>query len=72
MEPEGSLPCSQKLINYELVSYGELLAPSLKTQRGGPLLVGCPLLLIQYICRYCPYLEAVSSIRNLRTLHAVV
>jgi hypothetical protein len=41
-------------------------------QVGGPPLVGCPQLLIQYICSYPPYLEGVSSIRNLRTCHAVV
>jgi hypothetical protein len=34
--------------------------------------VGCPLLLIQYIRSYPPYLEAVSSTRNLRKRHAVV
>jgi hypothetical protein len=39
---------------------------------GGPPVVGCPRLLIQYICSYPPYLEAVPSIRNLRTRHAVV
>jgi hypothetical protein len=32
----------------------------------------CPWLLIQYICRYPPYLEAATSIRNPRTRHAVV
>jgi hypothetical protein len=41
-------------------------------QAGGPPLVGCPRLLIQYIRSYPPYLEAVSSIRNLRTRHAAV
>jgi hypothetical protein len=39
---------------------------------GVPPLVGCPRLLIQYIRSYPPYLEAVSSIRNLRASHAVV
>jgi hypothetical protein len=39
--------------------------------RGRPL-VGSLRLPIQYIRRYPPYLEAVSSIRNLRTTHAVV
>jgi hypothetical protein len=37
----------------------------------GPPLVGCPRLLIQYIHSYPPYLEAVSSIRNVRTRHAM-
>jgi hypothetical protein len=41
-------------------------------QAGGPPPVGCPRLLIQYIRSYPPYLEAVSSIHNLRTRHAVV
>jgi hypothetical protein len=41
-------------------------------QAGGPPLIGCPRLLIQYIRSYPPYLEAVSSIRNLRTRHGVV
>jgi hypothetical protein len=42
------------------------------SQAGGPHLVSCPLLLIHYIRSYPPYLEAVSSVRNLRTRHAVV
>jgi hypothetical protein len=41
-------------------------------QAGGPPLVGCPRLLNQYIYSYPPYLEAVSSIHNLRMRHAVV
>jgi hypothetical protein len=41
-------------------------------QDGGPPLFCCPRVLIQYICSYPPYLEGVSSIRNLRTRHAVV
>jgi hypothetical protein len=50
------------------LSYGffygqELLAPPPNTQDGQQPLVGCPRLLIQYIRSYCPYLEAVSSIR---------
>jgi hypothetical protein len=39
---------------------------------GGPTLVGCPRLLIQYIRCYLPYLEAVSSVRGLRKRHVVV
>jgi hypothetical protein len=42
------------------------------SQAGGLPLMGCPRLLSQYIRSYPPYLEAVSSIRNLRTRHAVV
>jgi hypothetical protein len=38
----------------------------------GTPLVGCPRMLIQFIRSYLPYPEAVSSIRNLRTRHAVV
>jgi hypothetical protein len=44
--------------------------PNLKSE--GPPLVGCMLLLIHHIRRHPPHLEAVSSIRNLRTRHAVV
>jgi hypothetical protein len=45
---------------------------SLPTHPQGLPLVGCPRLLIEYICSYPPYLEAVASIRHLRTRHAVV
>jgi hypothetical protein len=41
-------------------------------QPGGAPLVGSPRLLIQYIRSYPPYLEAVSSIRNLRACHVVM
>jgi hypothetical protein len=44
----------------------------LNAQAGGPPLVVCPRLLIQYIRSYPPYLEGVSSNRNLRTRHAIV
>jgi hypothetical protein len=46
-----------------------VVSPTLNPQAGGPPLVGCPRLLIQYIRRY---LEGDSSIRNLRTRHVVV
>jgi hypothetical protein len=46
--------------------------PPPNTQAGGPPPVGCPRLLIQYIRRYPPHLESVSSICNPRTRHAVV
>jgi hypothetical protein len=49
-----------------------VLSPTPNSQAGGPPLVGCPRLLILYILSYLPYLEAVSSICNLRTRHAVV
>jgi hypothetical protein len=38
----------------------------------GPPIVGCTRLLIQYIGSYNPYLKAFTSIRNLRTRHAMV
>jgi hypothetical protein len=41
-------------------------------QAVGPPPVGSPRLLIQYIRSYPPYQEAVSSIHNVRTRHAVV
>jgi len=48
--------------------YGEeLFSPSHNHQAGGSLLVGCPRLLIRP-----SNLEAISSIRNPRTCHAVV
>jgi hypothetical protein len=43
--------------------------PSPNPQDEGPPIVDCLLLLIQRIPRHCPYLEAVSSIRNLRKGH---
>jgi hypothetical protein len=49
-----------------------VVSPLPNPQAGGPPLVGCPRLLIQYIRSYPPYLDAFSSIRNLRTRHAVV
>jgi hypothetical protein len=73
MEPEGSLPCSQEppnstpfvIFRSKLIFQGdELLDPRPTPQTGGPPLVGCPRLLIQYNRSYPPYLEAASSIRN--------
>jgi hypothetical protein len=49
-----------------------VVRPPPNPQAGGPPPVGCPRQLIQYIRCYPPYLEAVSSICNLRTRHAVV
>jgi hypothetical protein len=51
---------------------GRVVSPPPNPQAGGPPTVGCPRLLIQDIRSYPPYLEAVSSIRNPRTRHAVV
>jgi hypothetical protein len=49
-----------------------VVSPPPNPQAGGPAPVGCPRLLIQYIRSYPPYLEAVSSIHNLKMCHAVV
>jgi hypothetical protein len=49
-----------------------VVSPTPDNQAGGPLLIGWPRLRIQYIRSYPPYTEAISSIRNLRTRHAVV
>jgi hypothetical protein len=49
-----------------------VFSPTPNPQAGGPPLVGCPRLLIQYIRSCPPKLEGVSSIRKLRTRHAVV
>jgi hypothetical protein len=52
----------------KLIFYGEeLLAPRLS-----PKLEDHPFSVFQYTRSYPPYLETVSSIRNLRTRHAVV
>jgi hypothetical protein len=66
---QGIRPGPRLLVVFrnKLIFYGEQL---LNLQAGGPSLVGCPRLLIQYIRSYPPY--HVSSIRNLRTRHAVV
>ncbi|KAJ4444965.1 hypothetical protein ANN_06764 [Periplaneta americana] len=63
-EPPGSL----KVIHVR----GQRTCLSPNPQAGGPPLIGCPRLLIQYIRRYPPYLEAVSSIRKLRTRHTEI
>jgi hypothetical protein len=57
--------------NFFFLRWG-VVRPTPNSQAGGPPLVGCLRLLIQYIRSYPPYLEAISSIRNLRTRHAVV
>jgi hypothetical protein len=49
-------------IRNKLIFYGEeLLATRSTPPAGGPPLVGCPRLLIQYILSYPPYLEDVFS-----------
>jgi hypothetical protein len=47
-----------------------VVSPTPNPQAGGPPLDGC--LQLEYICSYLPYLEAVSSIHNLRMRHAMV
>jgi hypothetical protein len=49
-----------------------VFSPHANPQPGGPLLVGSPLLHIQYIHSYSVCLEAVSTIRNLRTRHSML
>jgi hypothetical protein len=44
-----------------------IVNPMANPQAGVPPLIGCPRLLIQYNRSCPPYMEAVSSIRNLRT-----
>ena len=46
----------RKMVNFLL---WRVVSTSSKAQAGGPPLVGCPWLLIQYICSYPLYLEAV-------------
>jgi hypothetical protein len=72
---QGIRPGPRLLVVFrnKLIFYGEEeLAPRPTPQAGGPPHVGCPRLLIQYIRSYPPKLEGVSSLRNLRTRHAVV
>jgi hypothetical protein len=57
----------RKRLIFTVMSY-----PHSQPPNWGPPLVGCPPLLIQYIRSYPSYPEAVFSIRNLRTRHAVV
>jgi hypothetical protein len=82
MEPEGSFPYSQEPATGpypepdESSPYHQILflsvSPTPNNPNGGPPLVFCPRLLIQYIRSYLPYLEAVSSIRNLKTRQAMI
>ena len=50
---------------------GGVVSTSPNPQAGGPPLVGCPRLLIQFIRSYL-HIGGRSSIRNLKTRHAVV
>jgi hypothetical protein len=55
--------------NNKLLSFlrWALVSPTPNHQAGGPPLVGCPRLLIQYVRSYPTYTEAASSIPKLRT-----
>jgi hypothetical protein len=50
--------------------YGEMSGPTDIQYIGGPLPVGCSLLLSQYICNYPLYSDAVSFSHSMQTLHA--
>jgi hypothetical protein len=72
MKPGSSLPCLQEPNRGQVQHcffYDELLFTA-QHQAGGLPLVGCPPVFIKkniYICSYFIYLEAIFSIRNLRT-----
>jgi hypothetical protein len=72
---QGIRPDPRLLMNFRnkliFLRWG-VVSPTPNPTAGGPPLVGCPRLLIQYIHSYSSYLEAVSSICNLRTRHVVV
>jgi hypothetical protein len=55
-----------------LFSRRGIVSPTPNPQAGGPPFAVCPRLLIHYFRTYPPYLEGVSSIRNLRTRRAVM
>jgi hypothetical protein len=59
-------------IFFRFFFYGEELLATRPSSKLEEPFVGCPRLLIQYIRSYPPCLEAVSSVRNLRTRHAMV
>jgi len=68
---------SQRSVSFEapcnkLFFYGDELLGLYPNYQGGLPLIGCSQLLIQYICSYPPYMEAISSIHNPRKHHAVV
>jgi len=75
------LPFSQDPANFDLCvtfhnklvsSWWRVIRSSPNCQPTGLSPVGCPRLFIQYIPRYLPHLEAVSSFHNPRTRHTVV
>jgi hypothetical protein len=71
---QRSHPSKRPFVTFrkKLISLQWGFDPMPNPQAGGPPLMGCPRLLIQYIYRYLPYLEAISSIHNPRMCHAVV
>jgi hypothetical protein len=73
-EPKNSSRSAVYLWSFvtSLFFTARICQPHAQPSAGRPPLVGCPRLTIQYIRGYPPYLLAVSSIRNLGTLHAVV
>jgi hypothetical protein len=50
----------------------EVVSYMTNNQSERPSFVGCPEMLIQYICCYPPYMEAVSSTFNLKGRHVLV
>jgi hypothetical protein len=77
---ESLLPCSRESKARLCMTFRNKLfslrwgvvSPSSNPQPGGPPFFRCSQMLIQYICGYCPYLGAVYSIYNLRTLRGEV
>ena len=69
LSPEQA-SCLQVFLNMNVLQ-GGVVSTSPNPQAGGPPLVRYPRLLIQFIRSYPPY-RSRSSIRNLRTRHAVV
>jgi hypothetical protein len=65
-----SLGCAKQSVL--LQAWWGVVSPPSNPQAGGPPAVGCLRLLIQYVRSYPLHLEAVSSIRDQRTRHAVV
>jgi hypothetical protein len=59
-----SIPRPRVTFRNKLFLQRRAVSPSPNPKDGEPPHVGCPRLLIQYICSYPPHLDAVSSIRN--------
>jgi hypothetical protein len=65
-------PCSCVTFRNKLVFTARVASPLPNPQAGGPPLVSCLWMLIQYDHSYPLYLKAISSICNPRTCHARV